>query len=65
MCFRKVAERIWRTMDGESVSDIEFEAEMTGFMEFVRAAREKRLFSRLRRAVLAARRRDYVNEVRV
>jgi peptidoglycan/xylan/chitin deacetylase (PgdA/CDA1 family)/SAM-dependent methyltransferase len=50
-----------RMVDSESVSDIEFEAEMTGFMEFVRAAREKRLFSRLRRAVHAARRRDHVS----
>src|SRR5262249_34248452 len=32
-----------RVVDGEPVSDIEFEAEMTGFMELVRAVRGKRL----------------------
>ena len=36
-------------MDGHPVSEIEFEAEMTGFMEIVRAVRERRLFSMLRR----------------
>jgi len=41
-------------MDGHPVSDIEFEAEMTGFMEIVRAVRERRLFRMLRR-----RRRSY------
>src|SRR6516162_11432115 len=43
-----------RLMDGHPVSDIEFEAEMTGFMEIVRAVRERRLFRMLRR-----RRRSY------
>jgi peptidoglycan/xylan/chitin deacetylase (PgdA/CDA1 family) len=38
-----------RVVDGEPVSDIEFEAEITGFMELMRAAREKRLLSMLRR----------------
>jgi peptidoglycan/xylan/chitin deacetylase (PgdA/CDA1 family) len=38
-----------RLVDGHPVSDIEFEAEMTGFMEIVRALREKRLLSMLRR----------------
>ena len=38
-----------RLMDGHPVSDIEFEAEVTGFMEIVRALRERRLFSMLRR----------------
>ncbi len=38
-----------RLMDGHPVSDIEFEAEITGFMEIVRALRERRLFSMLRR----------------
>jgi peptidoglycan/xylan/chitin deacetylase (PgdA/CDA1 family)/SAM-dependent methyltransferase len=38
-----------RLMDGHPVSDIEFEAEVTGFMEIVRAAREGRLVSMLRR----------------
>ena len=37
-----------RLMDGHPVSDIEFEAEITGFMELVRALREKRLLSMLR-----------------
>src|SRR5262249_24004369 len=45
-----------RIVDGEPVSDIEFEAEMTGFMELVRAVREKRLMSMLRRGIHAARR---------
>jgi len=38
-----------RLMDGHPVSDIEFEAEMTGFMEIVRALRERRFFRMLRR----------------
>jgi peptidoglycan/xylan/chitin deacetylase (PgdA/CDA1 family) len=38
-----------RLMDGHPVSDIEFEAEITGVMEIVRALRERRLFSMLRR----------------
>ena len=38
-----------RLMDGHPVSDIEFEAEMTGFMEIVRALRERRFLRMLRR----------------
>ena len=38
-----------RLVDGHPVSDIEFEAEMTGFMEIVRALRERRFFGMLRR----------------
>jgi hypothetical protein len=38
-----------RLMDGHPVSDVEFEAEMTGFMEIVRALRERRFFRMLRR----------------
>ena len=38
-----------RVVDGHPVSDIEFEAEMTGFMEIVRALRERRFPSMLRR----------------
>jgi peptidoglycan/xylan/chitin deacetylase (PgdA/CDA1 family) len=38
-----------RLMDGHPVSDIEFEAEVTGFMEIVRALRERRLLWMLRR----------------
>jgi peptidoglycan/xylan/chitin deacetylase (PgdA/CDA1 family) len=38
-----------RLMDGHPVSDIEFEAEMSGFMEIVRALRERRFFRMLRR----------------
>src|SRR5439155_19317039 len=38
-----------RLMDGHPVSDIEFEAEMTGFMEIVRAFRERRFRAMLRR----------------
>jgi hypothetical protein len=38
-----------RLMDGHPVSDIEFEAEITGFMEIVRALRERRLFAMVRR----------------
>jgi peptidoglycan/xylan/chitin deacetylase (PgdA/CDA1 family) len=38
-----------RMVDGHPVSDIEFEAEMTGFMEIVRALREGRFLSMLRR----------------
>ena len=38
-----------RLMDGHPVSDVEFQAEMTGFMEVARALRERRLFSMLRR----------------
>jgi peptidoglycan/xylan/chitin deacetylase (PgdA/CDA1 family) len=44
-----------RMVDGEPVSDIEFEAEMTGFMEIVRALREKRVASILRRGFHATR----------
>jgi hypothetical protein len=40
-----------RLMDGHPVSDIEFEAEMTGFMDIVRAVRERRFFRMLRRCV--------------
>lgn len=38
-----------RLVDGHPVSDIEFEAEMTGFMEIVRALRKQRIFQMLRR----------------
>ena len=38
-----------RLVDGHPVSDIEFEAEVTGFMEIVRALRERWLLSMLRR----------------
>jgi peptidoglycan/xylan/chitin deacetylase (PgdA/CDA1 family) len=38
-----------RMVDGHPVCDIEFEAEMTGFMEIVRALRERRLIRMLRR----------------
>jgi len=38
-----------RVVDGHPVSDVEFEAELTGFMEIVRALRERRLFAMLRR----------------
>lgn len=38
-----------RLLDGHPVSDLEFEAEITGFMEIIRALRERRLFSTLRR----------------
>jgi peptidoglycan/xylan/chitin deacetylase (PgdA/CDA1 family) len=38
-----------RLMDGHPVSDIEFEAEMTGFLEIIRALRERRFFRMLRR----------------
>src|SRR6516165_4318910 len=38
-----------RLMDGHPVSDIEFEAEMTGFMEIIRSLRERRFFRMLRR----------------
>lgn len=38
-----------RMVDGGRVSDIEFAAEMTGFMEIVRWFRQKRLFSMLQR----------------
>jgi peptidoglycan/xylan/chitin deacetylase (PgdA/CDA1 family) len=38
-----------RLVDGHPVSEIEFEAEMTGFMEIVRALREQRIFQMLRR----------------
>jgi peptidoglycan/xylan/chitin deacetylase (PgdA/CDA1 family) len=37
-----------RLMDGHPVSDIEFEAEVTGFMEIVRAVRQRRLLAMLR-----------------
>ena len=37
-----------RMVDGHPVSDIEFEAEMTGFMEIVRALRERRFLRMLR-----------------
>jgi peptidoglycan/xylan/chitin deacetylase (PgdA/CDA1 family) len=42
-----------RMVDGHPVSDIEFEAEMTGFMEIIRALRERRLPRMLRRRVRA------------
>ncbi len=38
-----------RLVDGHPVSDIEFEAEVTGFMDIVRALREGRFLSMLRR----------------
>ena len=38
-----------RMVDGHPVSDIEFEAEMTGFMEIVRTLRERRFLRMLRR----------------
>jgi len=38
-----------RLVDGHPVSDIEFEAEMTGLMEIIRAFREGRLWSMLQR----------------
>jgi hypothetical protein len=38
-----------RLVDGHPVSDIEFEAEVTGFMDIVRALRERRFLSMLRR----------------
>jgi peptidoglycan/xylan/chitin deacetylase (PgdA/CDA1 family) len=38
-----------RLLDGHPVSDIEFEAEVTGFMELIRALRERRLFLMMRR----------------
>lgn len=38
-----------RLMDGHPVSDIEFEAELTGFLEIIRALRERRLLPMLRR----------------
>jgi peptidoglycan/xylan/chitin deacetylase (PgdA/CDA1 family) len=38
-----------RLMDGHPVSDVEFEAEISGFMEIVRTLREWRLLSLLRR----------------
>jgi len=44
-----------RLVDGHPVSDIEFEAEMTGFMEIVRALRERRLFRMLRRRLCSYR----------
>jgi peptidoglycan/xylan/chitin deacetylase (PgdA/CDA1 family)/SAM-dependent methyltransferase len=47
-----------RMVDGEPVSDIEFEAEVTGFMELMRAAREKRLLKMLRRGIHASQRPD-------
>jgi peptidoglycan/xylan/chitin deacetylase (PgdA/CDA1 family) len=37
-----------RLMDGHPVSDIEFEAEVTGFMEIIRALRERRFLAMLR-----------------
>jgi hypothetical protein len=43
---------------GHPVSDIEFEAEMTGFMEIVRALRERRFFRMLRSGVRSYRDRD-------
>jgi peptidoglycan/xylan/chitin deacetylase (PgdA/CDA1 family) len=44
-----------RLMDGHPVSDIEFEAEMTGFMEIVRAVRERRFSRMLRRRLCSYR----------
>jgi peptidoglycan/xylan/chitin deacetylase (PgdA/CDA1 family) len=40
-----------RLLDGHPVSDIEFEAEVTGFMELVRALRERRFFAMLLRCL--------------
>lgn len=37
-----------RLLDGHPVSDIEFEAEVTGFMEIIRALRQRRLLAMLR-----------------
>ncbi len=47
-----------RIVDGGRVSDIEFAAEMTGFMEVVRWYRQGRMLSMLRRRFHAARRSD-------
>jgi peptidoglycan/xylan/chitin deacetylase (PgdA/CDA1 family) len=44
-----------RMLDGEPVSDIEFEAEVTGFMELVRAVRQRRAWPMLRRWLQVAR----------
>ena len=44
-----------RLVDGHPVSDIEFEAEITGFMEIVRALRERRFFRMLRRRLCSYR----------
>ena len=40
-----------RLLDGHPVSDIEFEAEVSGFMELIRALRKGRLISMLRRGL--------------
>ena len=47
-----------RIVDGGRVSDIEFAAEMTGFMEIVRWYRQGRLLSMLRRRFRVARQPD-------
>jgi peptidoglycan/xylan/chitin deacetylase (PgdA/CDA1 family) len=44
-----------RVVDGEPVSDIEFAAEVTGFMELVRAVRQKQALPTLRRCFDAVR----------
>jgi len=46
-----------RLLDGHPVSDIEFEAEMTGFMEIVRALRERRFVWMLQRRLRSHRER--------
>lgn len=43
-----------RLMDGHPVSDIEFEAEVTGFMDIIRALRERRFLAMLRRRFRAS-----------
>jgi len=47
-----------RLVDGHPVSDVEFEAELTGFMEVVRAIRERRFFAMLHRRFRANSGRD-------
>jgi peptidoglycan/xylan/chitin deacetylase (PgdA/CDA1 family) len=44
-----------RLVDGHPVADIEFAAEMTGFMEILRALRAGRLFAMLRRCFVSQR----------
>jgi peptidoglycan/xylan/chitin deacetylase (PgdA/CDA1 family) len=46
-----------RLLDGHAVSDIEFEAEVTGVMEIIRALRERRFLAMLRRRFRASSRR--------
>ena len=48
-----------RMVDGEPVSDIEFEAEVSGFMELIRAVRQKRALPMLRRCFHASRLKDW------